>query len=123
MNENNATIEEVFPLLVEAGQNGNKTKFFLPSGKILGCSIYTGNRDNPGTVRASIKSISGEDISKSQHIDNYRNRDAKYMEGFKPLNINGGKDYVFEIVADEPFNANLNADLIFYYERTGNYCQ
>lgn len=123
MNENKATIEETFPLAVEAGLYSFKEKFFLPAGKIEGCSIYPGPINNPGIVRVSIKSISGEEISKLQHIANYRNRECEYGKGWKPLNINGGKDYVCEIVSDQPFDLDFGADLIFYYERTGDYCQ
>ena len=118
-----STIEEVVTLEVEAGESANKVKFDLPAGIILGCVIYHKSAsENPAIVRASIKTIAGADVCKLQHIDNYRSREAGYAEGIKPLAIEGGKTYVYEVIATEPFPDNFSTDLIFVYEDQNKMC-
>lgn len=116
------TIERVFELTVASGTTGDKTDFFLPEGKILGCMVYKGDLNNPGYVRASIKNTGGEFISELQHIDNYRSREAAYLDGIKPLQIEGGKTYIFEVLATEQFTGDFMSELIFVYENEKQSC-
>lgn len=117
-----STIEHIVPLTVAAGSTSNKERFELPAGKILGCMIYKGELNNTGFVRASIKNVGGEFISELQHIDNYRSREASYVDGIKPLQIEGGKTYTYEVLATEAFTGDFLTEMIFVYENLNKEC-
>lgn len=115
MNTNN-TKEAVARLTIVAGQTGGSKTFKPVNGKIIGCSIYYKGGDSPGFTGAMVKDAGGREISMLQSIDNYRNREASYFEGIKPLNIEAcGEDYTFEVIATSAFATDFTGELIFYY--------
>jgi hypothetical protein len=58
-----------------------------------------------------------------QSIDNYRDREAGYIEGKKPLNVEGGNFYTVSVQSTELFTADFQVEMIFVYENpcTSNY--
>lgn len=109
-------IEEVIEITVENGTTGN----VLPNvatdkdeSTIVGCVIFHSGTDaNPSIINASIQ-VSGQDVSKPQHIENYRSREASYEKGFKPVKpFTSGKSVRFEVRSTENFTAEFKAQLI-----------
>jgi hypothetical protein len=111
------TKEHVVSLSILAAEQSGSVDFTPIKGKVIGCVIYKNDATNPGFVRAVVKDNAGTEISKLQSIDNYRSREAEYLRGAKPLNIEtGGRTFTFEVLATEPFAADFLAELIFIYE-------
>lgn len=118
-----STIEEVVTLDIESGNSTGKVRFELPAGEIIRCAIFAKSAaENPSMVRASIKTIGGEDICRLQCIENYRDREGDYIEGKKPISIEGGKSYVYEIIADTEFTEKYLTDLIIVYKDQNKMC-
>ena len=113
------TKEFVVNLAVANTENSDEVTFKPIAGKIIGCSIYTGveaSTVNPGIVNAAILDSNSKEISRLQHIDNYRNREAAYMKGFKPLNIEAtGQNMTYQIIATANMTANFETQLILLY--------
>lgn len=112
------TLEYIIPLTVLSGTTGNTNSVKLPAGKITHVAIFYRDYSaaNDGFVRAAITDVSGTEVSKMQSIDNYRDREAGYLEGKKPLNIEGGNIFNFIIQATLNFKTNFIAELVFVYE-------
>lgn len=111
------TIEDVIAVRVlQNATTATVTKKLNP-GRIIGVMAYKSDAKsfNTGMVRASIKDSQGFEVSKLQHIDNYRSRDCQYLDGAKPLDIEGGQSYTIDIMATAPFSNNLDVDFIFVY--------
>lgn len=119
------TIEEVIPVTVVSGTNGKSESRSLPAGEISHvCAFYSDpSTRNAGFVRASIKDVSGNEISQMQNIANYRDREAGYLEAKKPLPINGGQTVTVSILATENFSDNFLVDFVFVYKDSANNCQ
>jgi hypothetical protein len=111
------TLEFVAPLTVVAGSSSNSVDFTPLKGKVIGCAIFTKGGTNAGMVRAVIKDNTGTEISRLQAIENYRSREAEYLKGAKPLNIEtGSRTFTYEVIATSNFDTDLVTDLIFIYE-------
>lgn len=118
------TIEEVISLTVQSGSSSaTSLPTFLPGGKITHVAAFF--RDyaakTTGMVRASIKDVNGQEVSQMQSIENYRDREAGYFEGKKPLPINGGNNYTVTILAEVPFADSFSVDFVFVYDDENNY--
>ncbi|CAM3968443.1 hypothetical protein FLCU109888_11515 [Flavobacterium cucumis] len=109
-------IEEVIEITVEAGETG----LVLPNvstdndnSTVVGAVIFhNGLSSNPAIINASIQ-VGGQDVSKPQHIDNYRSREASYDRGFKPVKpFTSGKQLRFEVRSTEQFTKTFTAQLI-----------
>ncbi len=87
----------------------------LDNGKIIGMSIFKNGLNNTGLVQASLD-CNGNEILPLSHIENYRNRDTAYNQGFIPLNLDGGKKYTVKIIADANFTADTPFQAVFYYD-------
>lgn len=108
--------EEVIDITIANGSTGN----VLPNvatdkdnSTVIGCVIFhTGLDANPSMINASIM-VGGHDVSKPQHIDNYRSREASYPLGFKPVKpFSSGKSVRFEVRSEENFTSDFKAQLI-----------
>lgn len=109
-------IEEVIDIVVENGSTGT----VLPNvatdkddSTVVGCVIFhSGLTANPSIINASIQ-VGGQDVSKAQHINNYRSREAGYDKGYKPVKpFTSGKPVRFEVRSTSNFTADFTAQLI-----------
>lgn len=113
----NNTIEDVLILRVPVGTRTADARKQLRTGTIVGVVAYPADKAaRAGVVRVSIKDSSGQDICPMQNIENYRSREAGYIAGAKPLDIQGGQAVTIELIADENFAAATTFDFIFIYE-------
>lgn len=118
--EDKRYIEEVINIYVDATKTGDvltNVKTDADGSKIVGCVIFHNGTDkNPTIINASIQS-GGKDISKPQHIDNYRSREAAYTDGYKPVTpFTSGQQIRFEVRSEQAFTANFHAQLILIKE-------
>ncbi|HEX8269770.1 MAG TPA: hypothetical protein VF581_07750 [Flavobacterium sp.] len=118
------TTEEIINITAESGTNYATETRRLNPGKIIGVMAYKSATDNnnPGFVSMNVKNSAGTEVSKLQHIDNYRSREAAYLDGVKPLSLEGGQSYKIEIQASANFTSDLLVQVIFVYEKTGDNC-
>lgn len=111
------TLEYVVNLAVAAGQRVGQVPFVPMPGKIVGCAIYTNDPVNPGIMNAAIYDNNNNELSRPQHIDNYRNREAEYMKGFKPLFVEAdGQGMSYQLTGTQNLVNALETQLILYYE-------
>lgn len=109
--------EDIVNLTIANGQNFGSISFQPMAGLVIGCAIFTNNAPNEGFVNAKISSDTGETVSASQDIRNYRSREAGYKEGLKPLYFEtGNKMYTFEVSSDQIFTADFKCQLVLVYE-------
>lgn len=108
--------EEVIDITIDNGSTGT----ILPNvatdndnSTVIGCIIFhDANSLNPSMINASIQ-VGGHDVSKPQHIDNYRSREASYGSGFKPIKpFASGKSVRFEVRSESAFTGEYKAQLI-----------
>ena len=104
-------------LVILGGFNGESVDFTPPSGRVVGCVIFHNIQPSETAfIEAKILDNAGVEISKLQHIDNYRSRDAEYLKGCKPLFIDTqGRTFTFEIQASQAVDNDFKAQLIFIY--------
>lgn len=115
------TKEEVLSFKVPAGQTFDAFKQVLPAGNLLGVVIYH-NDTNSNYIQASIKDDASIEMSKMQHIDNYRSRNAPYEQGMKPIPMNpAGKTYTLEIKLAEALTTDFIGQVIFIYKQNECY--
>lgn len=102
---------------IPSGTSGKTVNFTPPPGLVIGCAIFKTGGDNAGFVSVKITTDSNEDISPLTHIDNYRDREAGYAAGKKPLLLDTeGKSYMVTITSDQNFTTDLKAQLVLVYE-------
>ncbi|AXG72946.1 hypothetical protein DVK85_01340 [Flavobacterium arcticum] len=109
--------EYAVPFVVAAGSNG-KIFPFKPekNGIITGCAIFKEGGANTGMVTVEITTDTGEVISPESHISNYRDREAAYYDGKKPVHFeSGGKTFHLKIRATEAFDTALVGQLVLVY--------
>jgi hypothetical protein len=116
------TTEEVIAIQIARGSSGGTASLTLPAGKIIGVMAYYGLLNNPGIVRAAIVDNKNVEISKTQHIDNYRSRNVEYLKSAKPLATEGGKTIKVNVIASQNFTEETEIDFIFIYENENPYC-
>jgi hypothetical protein len=117
------TQEQVVPVTVSAGASGQVSNLInLPPGKIVAVAAFFRDYSaiNSGFVRASIKDVTGFEVSQMQSISNYRDREAGYLEGKKPLQLDGGSPVTVTVQATAPFTSNFLVDFVFVYDTTEN---
>ncbi|RDI07048.1 hypothetical protein [Flavobacterium sp. AG291] len=102
---------------IPAGTSGKTVTFTPPAGVVIGCAIFKVGGENSGFVSAKITTDSNEDVSPLTHIDNYRDREAGYIAGKKPLLLDTqGKSYMVTITSNANFDTDLKAQLVLVYE-------
>jgi len=110
-------IEEAFNMTIKAGTQYGRFDFKPQAGLVIATAIFPHGGDNPGFVSAKISGDDGREISPATDIRNYRDREAGYREGKKPMNLDTqGKSFVFEIFASEPFATDLKVNWVLVYE-------
>lgn len=119
------TIEHVIPVVVASGSASETSQpITLPPGKVVAvCAFfddYSGS--NAGFVRASIKDGNGVEVSQMQSIKNYRDREAGYIAGKKPLPMQGGSTVYVTVQATENFTSDFLVDFVFVYETENEQC-
>lgn len=113
----NNTIEDVLILKVPANVRTADARKQLRAGSIIGVVAYPADKTvRAGVVRVAIKDSSGADICPMQNVENYRSREAGYIAGSKPLDIQGGQAVTIELIADADFATATSYDFIFIYE-------
>ena len=118
------TIEDIITVTVDRLTTSAIGFETLAPGKIIGVVAYRiGELNNPGFVRAAILDNANAEVSKFQHIDNYRSREGEYLKACKPLDIQGGKKYTVKVQATEEFAEETSFEFIFIYEDTEKGCQ
>lgn len=112
------TIEKVIGVTVANTTTGTSVTATLPPGEITHVSAFFRDYSaiQAGFIRASIKDVNGEEVSEIQSIENYRDREAGYLDAKKPLPIEGGKQYTITIVATAAFTGDFLADFVFVYK-------
>lgn len=109
--------EEVITLDIIAGTNVAVVEPTTSSDgtSVIQCAIYKSGGANAGLVQASI-AVDGIMVSEMQPIDNYRSREAAYLEN-KPCHFESGKRIRFEVRADQNFTTNGKIILILVKEK------
>lgn len=113
------TIEHTVAVTVVLGAStATSTAITLPPGKIVAVVAFFDDYSsiNVGFVRASIKDGNGVEVSQMQSIRNYRDREAGYIAGKKPLPMDGGGLVYITIQATANFSADFLTDFVFVYE-------
>ncbi|MFY0481659.1 hypothetical protein ACI6PS_03565 [Flavobacterium sp. PLA-1-15] len=106
----------VVPLIIPAGTNSGRVTVGTESGLIKRCVIASKEPNNQGMVRALVKDSAGDKIAELQAIEIYRSRDVEYSKDGVPLNIIGGSQITYEVIATENFDSVFHSDLILIYE-------
>lgn len=111
-------VEHTVNVAIANGSTGGNQQFTLPAGNVIAVAAFYDNSKFPGIVRASIKNAAGFEVSQFQDIRNLRDREAGYLEGKKPLFMDGGQSGRIEIVTDggTAFGAATSIDFVFVYE-------
>jgi len=111
------TVEEVISLIVPSGSSTYNATKQLSAGKICRVAMFFPeiSGKNTGFVRASIKDNTGTEISQMQSIENYRDREAGYIDGKKPLPAEGGSQFTVTVQATENFTDDFLVDCVFVY--------
>ncbi|WP_130736731.1 hypothetical protein [Flavobacterium sp. J27] len=111
--------EEVINISVSTGTNGDTvTETTTPDGtQIVGVAIFhSGLTANTDIINAMV-SVDGVDVSKMQHIENYRSREAGYNSSYKPLvPFQSGRKVKFEVRSETNFTSDFKAQLILIKE-------
>jgi hypothetical protein len=111
--------EHTVNLTIASGQSSNFVRFTPPAGNIIACAIFTNGAANTGFVTAKISNDSGDIISDATDIRNYRDREAGYVEGKKPLYIEAtGGTYQLDILSTAAWAADFKCQLVLVYENT-----
>lgn len=108
--------EEIVNLTIPSGQNYGKKPFTPPQGMIIACAIFTNDAANTGFQTAKISYDTGDIVSDTQDIRNYRDREAGYIEGKKPLMLDTcGRSFVLEVFATANYAADFQCQLVLVY--------
>lgn len=120
------TIEQVISLTVANTTTTNSATVFLPGGKIKAVVAFFSDYSaiNAGFVRASVKDANGEEVSKMQSIENYKNRQGgSYTTAKKPLPVDGGSNYTVTVTATAAFTGAFLVEFVFVYEDDSDACE
>lgn len=114
-------LEEIIEITVEAGSTGavlQNVATDKDDSTVVGCVIFhTGIDEDAKMINAHIQ-VGGQDISKPQHVNNYRSREAGYHDGYKPIiNFSSGKPVRFEIRSEVAFKYRFKAQLILIKQK------
>lgn len=107
--------EEVINITVASGTSGkveNPTTD-ADGSEVVGLAIFHSGLEANTDIISAMVSVDGVDVSKMQHIENYRSREAAYKDGFKPIMpFASGKRVRFEVRSETNFTSNFKAQLI-----------
>ncbi len=116
MNDFQNTLEYVVSMTIAAGSSAFQQPFVPLTGHIIGFKIIETGGGNPGFVNAAILDNNNKEISRFQHISNYRDRDCAYMDSFKPCNVwADGQQMTYAITATANMASTHNSQLILLY--------
>ncbi len=106
-------IEERVNISVATGQTMNAVETVTSSDgtDVIRVVVFRGDLNNASMVDLSIQA-NGNDVSKLQHIDNYRSREAGYLDN-KHCHFPSGQKVRIEVRAESEFKANFKAQVIF----------
>lgn len=112
-------LEEKVDITIASGQTSGRVSFKPRAGRVIACAIFTNGAESAaGFVTAKITTDSGEEISPATHIKNYRDREAGYLEGKKPLDFETkNKSYNLEIFASQAFASTFLGQLVLVYDQ------
>lgn len=105
----------VVPITVDAGTNSGSVVVTTEAGFIKRAMIAFSTPDNAGMVRATIEGNNGEKLAEMQAIEVYKIRNVAYETDGVPINVQGGGQIAFKVLATDTFNADFVADLILVY--------
>lgn len=105
----------VVPIRVSSGTNAASAVVVTEAGFIKRAVIAFGTPDNTGMVRAAIEGNNGEKLAEMQAIDVYKPRNIGYEQDGVPVNVPGGGQIAFKILATQNFTSDFVADLILIY--------
>lgn len=109
--------EEIIDVQIEAGETMATVVQTTDddNSDIIGIVQYNNNIDNnvnSGLIMLQVYNNQDE-VSRLQHIDNYRSREAAYDKGYKPcVPFQSGKKVTVKIVATQPFDADFLCQII-----------
>ena len=110
-------LEEKVNISIANGQASNSVSFTPPSGLIVSCCIFKNDAESPGFVTAKLTDDAGFEISPATDIRNYRDREAGYYDGKKPLHYTAkGNTLVFSVFSTAPFASDFIAQLVLVYQ-------
>lgn len=110
---NNQIIEEVINITLEKGEKTTslEVKSSADDTEVIAVAVYHSGIEDLGIVNLGIEA-GGKQVSKLQHIDNYRSRESSYLEN-KPCFFESGLIVRLEIQADEaPVNFDFKSQII-----------
>ncbi len=111
-------LEEIVNLTIAQGQSAGSVSFTPQAGSVIACAVFTNGAVNPGFVTAKLSTDSNDIISGASDIRNYRDRDAGYLEGKKPLAFEAGnRQLVFEVNATAAFATDFKCQLVLVYQK------
>lgn len=106
-------IEERVNFSVATGQTMGAVESSTSSDgtDVIRVVVYHGDLNNASMVDLGIQA-NGVEVSKLQHIDNYRSREAGYLEN-KHCHFPSGQKVRIEVRAETAFTADLKGQVIF----------
>lgn len=105
----------IVPIKVLSGANSGSVTIATESGFITRAVIVSPTPTNTGMVRATIEGNNGEKLAEMQALQIFRSRETDYEKDGVPVNVHGGGQITFKILATANFGADFNADLILVY--------
>lgn len=110
----------VVPIKILSGSNSGSVSVSTEAGFIRRAVIASSVPANTGMVRASIEGSNGEKIAEMQALDVFKIRNVEYALDGVPVNVNGGGQITFKVLATDNFSADFVADLILIYSEDEN---
>lgn len=108
--------EFVAGIVVPNGESVGQIELKPDAGKIIGVVVYS-KGDNPGMVRATLRTSQGKELIQLQPVENLRSRDVAFNMDGKPVDFSGGVALIFQIVATQPMNGEYLADVVLIYDQ------
>jgi len=87
----------------------------LPAGQVIAVAAFFDDSRFNDIVRVSIKDFSGFEVSKMQDIRNLRDREAAYLQGKKPLYLEGGQNISITLQTATAISVASSVDFVFVY--------
>jgi len=105
---------------IPSGTNGGNVTFTPQSGKIKGACLYHNNETgavNTDLVTLRVSTAGGEEVLPVADIKHYRNREAKYDDGYIPLNRKSDNTtYNLTFSSASNFTDDFNGTFLLIYE-------
>lgn len=114
-------LEEVIEIKIDAGNTGavlQNVATDKDDSTVVGCVIFHSGIDEDAKMINAHIQVGGQDVSKPQHVDNYRSRESSYLDGYKPIiPFSSGKQVRFELRSEIPVKRQFTAQLILIKEK------